>query len=157
ALALDAIESGASARRNRRELRIVLDVGERWLAAEPDFHPGIQNPEWIERILHRAESLEHFIRPDGRHERRAQTSVAMFTRHRSPQPRGQLGHGIENLFDARSPVWITHVDEWVHVDVRIAGMAKDHASRLVRGKNLSNTADVCGKLGGWDRAVFDEL
>ncbi len=81
----------------------------------------------------------------------------MLAGERSTERGGELGDLVENSFDARTPVGTTHVDEGIHMHVRIAGVPEDHAARVVLGENSPDTADVRRELRRRNGRVLDEL
>src|SRR4029079_5431483 len=63
-VSLDTLQHRLRLRRQTRKLRSVLDVADGALSRQTDLHAGIQNPDRVERILHRLKTLAHIGGPD---------------------------------------------------------------------------------------------
>ena len=59
--------------------------------------------------------------------------------------------------DVVSPAWAAHVDERIDVDVRVAGVAEDHAPHASRGESGSHPTHIIGESRRRHRSVLDEL
>src|SRR5687768_9180716 len=126
ALSLDRIEGFPSVGRKGRDRRIVLHLLDRALVIERHLHPRIEYAVRIERSLHAREEVHRVSAPRSRGERCSKAAVAVLTCERSPKRRDERCNLVKQPFDLIAPIRDTHVDQWVHVNVRIPGVAKYH-------------------------------
>ena len=156
-LSLDASERRTRFRGKRRECRIVLDLLERARSGRRHLHSRIQNPCRIEAAFHQCEPFAHLGRPHSLEERRAQAAIAVLAGECSAQLRDELSNVVENSRHSRAPIGDRHVDERIHVDVRVACVTEDHAANSIASETLANAAHVIGKTLWRHRTVLDEL
>ena len=73
------------------------------------------------------------------------------------QPGDEIRHFEENLLDAVTPITSTHVQQWIDVNVRVAGVPEDDTCRIGPFESSSDSAHVRGQFARWHRRVLDEL
>ena len=81
----------------------------------------------------------------------------MFAGQRSSQRRHEGGHFGEQGVESLPPIGACHVDQRVHVDVRVTGMAEDHPANLLTVECGADAGDVFAEALGRHGAVLDEL
>src|SRR3982751_2901317 len=123
-ITLDTLEHARRRSDERRECRVILDLAERLLARQRNLHTRVEHVLRIERVLHSPRDLENLRARRACEQRGAQRAIAVLTRERTAELRGEIHDVGEDAGDAVAPTITPNVDERIYMHVRITRVAE---------------------------------
>ena len=119
-------------------MRADLQMTNRRFAGGKD-NAGIENSEWIERLLHLLKHRHDPVAVDTGEESRPEPPIAMLARRSSAEPDDGFGDLLEKPRHLGLPTVIRDAGQEIDMDVTIAGVAEDH-DRNSMSRGASRTA-----------------